>query len=344
MRGSWGVAQAEVPWGPWGPSRAGGGGTAGPNNALEPTAPRVGGGMRSFNVARRLTAGRSAPRGGHGVAGEREGAPGSLQCRCQGRVPSSQRGVCGRVSPLSAVGRQAGVGGAAVPHVSAPQPVRATCPASRVGGARGVRTGAPCTGTAGPPRHAPWLGWRAAVVCGCPSRRRTVGGWPGRLALALARGASPRRSVRSWSWRAPWLGWSGAVTQVWPSRGGPGGERCARGLRASAREAAIPAPVPMLASVRGRRSAHGVACGAKRSAGGHGGSRADAPGALPAHVGRGVALCPARCHPAGVSRRRRGWRRPRASRAARRRGRHGANGIWAGRKSGAQRGRTRACT
>jgi hypothetical protein len=82
-------------------------GAAGPNNALEPTAPMgslshagVGGWGRRLTASVRL---RAAEVGGRRALG----APGSLHCGRQGCLPSSQRPGQGRVSLPSAVTEQA---------------------------------------------------------------------------------------------------------------------------------------------------------------------------------------------------------------------------------------------
>ncbi len=86
VRGPRGVPQAGVPWGQLGLGKPGVGGAAGPNNALEPTAPMVAFTHSASLVARRLTAGvRSGAAGLSGLVGssggpaawERRGAPGA---------------------------------------------------------------------------------------------------------------------------------------------------------------------------------------------------------------------------------------------------------------------------
>jgi len=57
MRVPWGVSHQEAPQGQLGPGKSGVGGTAGPNNALEPTAPMVACTSSTSHMARRLTAG-----------------------------------------------------------------------------------------------------------------------------------------------------------------------------------------------------------------------------------------------------------------------------------------------
>ena len=280
------------------------------------------------------------------MAGESWGTPGSLHRRWQGRRPSCQRWVRGRVSPPSAVAQRAGVGCAAPPHVRMPWLVRAVpsppVPHALPTGGRGAwheDRGSLVRAPHQPRTPRVPLVWPGAAAQACRSRRGPVWGRSHRLRRAQASEVSLRRSLLSSSKRRCR---SRAAGPRPARRAEPGGlwvdadgsrERaagvppaCAGGevhgvlsgvaRRASPMGAGGGGHVPTVSRLRTRVS-H-----VPRERGAQSQRALPCQARLPRAQGSGRCVCP------GVSRRS---------------GHPGASGDWAGRESRAQRGRTRAC-
>jgi len=330
-----GGLQAGVPWGQSGRGRPGGGGAAGPNNALEPTAPMAA--LWQAGVVQGAAAhrGRSAPRGGHGVAGESSGyqAPSTADVRV---VSRHGRG-------MSVVSRDDGapwlgwwVWGAPLSRACSPLCASVPCScllghllcAASVRGARHVAQGLPYMhSTVSPAASAAGGAWCATQGClGC----RGPVWWRSHWLLASV-GAMPCR------WPVLLLAQCRCLSQVsgarralparaggvWTEVGGNWGRTA--GVSAASADGARSG-----VALRGRSRAQRVECFRSVSGGDGPASLTCVRGGAPCYPSHAYASASrvqgaGPCVYPGVSR---GRRRPGASRDA------------AGRESGAQRGRT----